>query len=136
MAKASDVISNLLARLIGDGSGVLATEEVDLVPKVDGQAFAKWRAECRNLIRMLGEQAKPWQDVFDNEHTYSSVVKDMIGTLEGIKATVDRGLLVTVRDLIVADTFEDLLEQAEYLLAEGYFLAAGVLGRAVVEEHF
>ena len=34
-----------------------------------------------------------------------------------------------------AEAFESLLEQADYLLSEGYFLAAGVLGRAVLEEH-
>jgi hypothetical protein len=28
-----------------------------------------------------------------------------------------------------------LLEQADYLLSEGYFLAAGVLGRAILEQH-
>jgi hypothetical protein len=35
----------------------------------------------------------------------------------------------------MAEAFDDLLEQAEHLLSEGYFLAAGVLGRAVLEEH-
>jgi hypothetical protein len=48
---------------------------------------------------------------------------------------VARGLLVAVEDLVRAEAFESLLEQADYLLASGYALAAGVLGRAVLEEH-
>lgn len=37
-----------------------------------------------------------------------------------------------VGDLVRAETFADLLSQADYLLSEGYHLAAGVLGRAVM----
>jgi len=44
-------------------------------------------------------------------------------------------LLVPLGSLLRAEVFSDLLEQAEHLLDEGYFLPAGVLGRAVLEEH-
>ena len=50
------------------------------------------------------------------------------------QAMVD-DLLFKVEDLVLAEAFSDLLEQADHLLASGYFLAAGVLGRAVLEEH-
>jgi hypothetical protein len=35
----------------------------------------------------------------------------------------------------MAEAFSDLLEQADHLLEKNHFLAAGVLGRAVLEEH-
>jgi hypothetical protein len=59
----------------------------------------------------------------------------MLGTLEGIRDTIKQGLLVTVQNLVFAEAFADLLGQAQYLLTANYFLAAGVLGRAVLEEY-
>ena len=38
-------------------------------------------------------------------------------------------------DIIIAEAFSDLIEQAEYLYSQGYALAAGVILRAVLEEH-
>ena len=59
----------------------------------------------------------------------------MLGTLEGILNSISKGMLITVEDLIIAEAFDDILEQGEYLFQQGYLLAAGVLGRAVLEEH-
>lgn len=59
----------------------------------------------------------------------------MIGALRSLREAVDDDLLVTIDALITAEALGDLIEQAEYLLNEGFFLAAGVLGRAVLEEH-
>ena len=59
----------------------------------------------------------------------------MLGTLEAISDSIQGGLLVSVENLVLAEAFDSLVSQADYLLAEGYVLASGVLGRAVLEEH-
>jgi hypothetical protein len=59
----------------------------------------------------------------------------MAGTLEGVKHAVENDLLVTVEDLVFAEAFSDLLEQADHLLTGRFWLAAAILGRAVLEEH-
>jgi hypothetical protein len=43
--------------------------------------------------------------------------------------------LQTITQLVKAETLADLLDQAEHLYESGYHLAAGVIGRAVLEEH-
>jgi hypothetical protein len=43
---------------------------------------------------------------------------------------IENDLLVGLDALVFAEAFSDLLEQSEHLLGGGYFLAAGVLGRA------
>ena len=48
---------------------------------------------------------------------------------------MDEGLLVKYEDLIFAEAFADLYEQGQHLFSQGYFLAAGVVFRAVLEEH-
>src|ERR1039458_7450598 len=48
--------------------------------------------------------------------------------------SVAEGVLLQLEDLVLADAFANLLEQAKYLLGQGYFLASGVILRAVLEE--
>ena len=132
-------------RLIGEGKQVLTTvfdagdPRLDYIggrPRgVDLQSFAKWQAGCQNLVRMLGAAADPWAVNFTGKVNQPGAAKRMVGTLEAIREAITHGLLVRVEDLIRAETFDSLLEQADYLLSEGYFLAAAVLGRAVMEEH-
>src|SRR5579864_994204 len=88
---------------------------------VDVGLQAKWVAGCRNLMRMLGQNSEPWKDIFEESGNRSITAKSMLGTLEGIKQAIERDLLVTVEDLVFAEAFSDLLEQADYLLSEGYF---------------
>lgn len=144
MAKgAKEKLIVLLDRLIAQASGLLGRDNyysrhvTDLQPAVwvDSQPLAQLRSECRNLVRVLGRQGDVWKKTFDNDGTGLDVLKEMLGTLQGIRTVVENDLLVTVEDLIFAEAFADLLEQAEHLLEGGYFLAAGVLGRAVLEEH-
>ncbi len=101
---------------------------------VDPRAFAKWQAGCNNLMRLLGDLSAPWKNVFsgNNSHAYTTI---MLGTLEAIEQVVNDGLLISIEDMVRADSFSSLLEQADFLDRQGYFLAAGVLGRAVLEEH-
>ncbi len=137
--------NDLVDRLIEDGQHVLSTKFDAGDPNcvysegrpfgVDLQSFAKWAAGCANLVRLLGPLGDTWAaDLVGKQNEYSSAVR-MLGTLEAIKDAIDHGLLVRIEDLVLADAFDNLLEQAEYLLTENYFLAAGVLGRAVLEEH-
>ena len=142
---AKDQLLAELNRLIVDGKGiVLETGWTQhhhgaqrlMVPEhyVDLAEFTSWRAVCLNLMRMLGRFAEPWKDAFEKKHNTAEHATEMMGMLIGIKDAVERDLLITVEDLVFAEAFSDLLSQGEYLLSEGYYLAAGVLGRAVLEE--
>jgi hypothetical protein len=130
---------DLLDSLIAEARAVAATRFEPHPPSiaayVDLQSFARWRAGCVGLMRILGRHAAPWQDVFTEAENTLGRATEMLGTLEGIKAAVENDLLVTVEELVFAEAFADLLEQAEYLSDSAYFLAAGVLARAVLEEH-
>ena len=58
----------------------------------------------------------------------------MLGALESISEDVVAGRLARYEDIVFAEAFSNLIEQAEYLLDKEYFLAASVLFRAVLEE--
>jgi len=141
----NDLLLNTLRGLIEEGERVLSTHfdagDRDTIylggrPRaVDLRSFAKWGAGCVNLIRLLGDLGEPWRTALVEKTNYLENVEEMLGTLLGIEEAVQRGLLVKIEDLVRAEAFDNLLEQAEYLSSEGYSLAAGVLGRAVLEEH-
>jgi hypothetical protein len=83
---------------------------------------------------MLGDKGNLWQDTFAESSPGLHEARKMQGTLQAIREAVESNLLITVEGLIMSEAFSDLLDQADYLIASGFFLAAGVLGRAVLEE--
>jgi hypothetical protein len=54
--------------------------------------------------------------------------------LEAIKHELENDHLITFTQLIRAETLADLLDQAQHLFDNGYHLAAGVIGRCILEE--
>jgi hypothetical protein len=126
--------------LLVEGQGVLESESelpYISVKIVDAQKMAKWEAGLRHLLHLIGAHAAAWtqtleRPTWEDGPTYA---KRLLGTLEAVRQVIDQDLLLTVEHLVMAEAFADLLEQADYLLRGGYFIAAGVLGRAVLEEH-
>ncbi|HET6249662.1 MAG TPA: hypothetical protein VFE47_18380 [Tepidisphaeraceae bacterium] len=98
------------------------------------QQFTKWLIGCRVLMQLLGEHGRFFAPSFERDDP-TRWCAEMLGTLEALRDAVRDDLLITAENLLRAEVFADLLEQAEHLLDGGYFLAAGVLGRAVLEDH-
>ena len=135
-------VEQLLDRLIAEGEVVLKAKWqpggnwVTGPPTyVDLAVFTKWRARCKLLISLLGKVGKPWEAELNAAwaNTIEHAIKTQ-GTLEAIKLSAAEGMLLELQDLILADAFANLVEQAEYLLDQGYFRASGVILRAVLEE--
>lgn len=131
-------------KLVNEGEAVLQTKfnrsggsYIDMRdPWVNAQPFRKWLTSCRNLVHQIGKPAQVWIDGFGGKFTNQyAVASSLHGTLQSLREAVNDDLLNPVEDLIAADAFGSLLEQAESLLDKHYLLAAGVLCRAVLEEH-
>ena len=103
---------------------------------VDPQQFHKWWGKIKSLGHQLGAAAKPWQELFSsNPNNSLASVKVLLGTLQAIKHELENDYLQNITQLVKAETLADLLDQGEHLFESGYHLAAGVIGRAVLEEH-
>jgi hypothetical protein len=131
-------------KLLAEGEAVLQTKfsrsggsYVDFGdPWVEAQVFQKWVTSCRNLVRQIGKSARVWVEAFDGKFSNQHVTaKSLMGSLQSLREAVQDDMLNRVEDLVTADAFGSLLEQADALLAKGYVIAAGVLCRAVLEEH-
>jgi hypothetical protein len=59
----------------------------------------------------------------------------LAGVLKALQEDVHAGWLKTVEELVHADTFSDLLEQARELNSKGYKDAAAVIAGTVLESH-
>ncbi len=139
-----ELLTKEVQRLIAEGRAVIATEMNAgrtghfhmgrTATTVGLLEFKRWQAGCKNLVRILGKCAKPWKATFDGKN-YTYVATSMLGTLEAIEQSILMGLLLDVEDLVRAESFNSLLDQGDFLFEKDYFLAAGVLGRAVLEEH-
>jgi hypothetical protein len=135
-------VRELVQKLITEGDAVIASKWqpggnwITGPPTyVDLEMFQQWRGRCRLLLTLLGPLAGPWEPVLGStmENKFTAA-KSTQGALKGIQQSIDEGLLVRFEDLVLAEAFSDLSEQAGYLFGQGYFLAAGVIARAVLEE--
>lgn len=61
--------------------------------------------------------------------------KHVLGSLKALRHDVEADALTSYAELVHASIFADLLEDADYLLGEGYLLAAAVITGATLEEH-
>lgn len=130
-------LSRFTDELIAEADALARTKQQgEFKDWVDHAGFFKWLAGCRHLFQMIGNQADVWIKLFDGApgSTHNEFLA-LQGSLLQFKGVLDAGLLCKVEDLVIADTFGNLLEQADDLVKAGYDLAAGVLCRAVLEEH-
>jgi len=102
---------------------------------VDLEGFKRWKSNCNVLINLLKDLASPWNEIFNGEMSNTLTnTKSIIGGLKSIKDTIDKGYLLNIEDLIFAEAFSNLIDQADYLFEQNFNLAAGVISRAVLEE--
>jgi hypothetical protein len=140
--KSQEQILKLVTKLLAEGEAVLSTEweksgnYLTGAPRyVDLQQFKKWQSSCKLLMAMLGEFAAPWASTLnENSTNQMSNAISMQGSLESLHDAINNNLLVSFEDLVFAEAFSDLMEQANYLFDQNYFLASGVILRAVLEE--
>lgn len=85
---------------------------------------------------MLGSHGDAWTAAIGQVKNNNLGDFDYLtGIVQSMRRAVQSDLLITVEQLVDAETFGDLLEQAEHLQGQNYHVAAAVLGRAVLEEH-
>ncbi|MCL2312291.1 MAG: DUF4145 domain-containing protein [Firmicutes bacterium] len=123
----------LLTKWVSDSIGGM--QLINPTTYVDLEKFKEWESNCNVLISILENYSDPWSKLFKGDKINSFIeAKSMLGGLKSILSAVDKGYLIRVEELVYAEAFSNLMEQAEYLFSLKYFLAAGVITRAVLEE--
>ena len=104
---------------------------------VDGPLAAQWVASARNLLaNVLGRDSSYYENF--KKHTGGQVLFYEAERGHGVVVAAQADYLADgifkVRSLVEAEVFGDFLEQAEHLLANGYFQAAAVVAGCVLED--
>ena len=103
-----------------------------------GLEYNKWYSSAKNLIGKAcserGIHYKQIEDIYTRSKGNSYYMPGCLGVLESTYEDFKSGLLEDTKAMITAEVFTDFIEQAEYLLNEGYKLPAAVLMRGVLED--
>jgi len=129
------ILLKAIDRLIDDGETLERIERAELDTCSSGflTGFHALIAGYDHILSMLGRHAEMFRRYSEDRDRY--MFQSAIGGLRALRNAVEDDLLIQVESLAIAEAFDDLLEQADHFFANGYLLAAGVLGRAVLEEH-
>jgi len=100
----------------------------------------QWGINCLHLLRrVFGEDSDHYKRFnekfpdFPKSRNYHTI-KQVLGILKAAKDDFENGYLFETLTLIQAEVFDDLLEQAEHLLNNGYYQPAAVIAGAVLED--
>ena len=128
-------------RLIDEGRNALQKYERSdgmSSPRISNLGYNKWYPSAKNLIEKAcskdGAHCKQIEYIYMRTHGSSRGMPSCLGVLESAYEDFKSGLLEDTKALITAEVFTDFIEQAEYLLSEGYKLPAAVLMRGVLED--
>jgi hypothetical protein len=135
-------ILDRLKALIEMGERVLATQQSpgEMVigdDLVDTQLAYQWSTSAQNLLaRVFGRDSEHYRNFVAQAGTHLtfSPVYHGEGILKAAKDDYENSHLFELRRLLEAEVFDDLLEQAQYLLDSGYYQAAAVVTGCVLED--
>lgn len=102
--------------------------------------YRRFRTEAMNLVRRVcGENSDHYMELKRIAETKemaanSFYYKDCLGVLEAARNDYQGGYLLDLKSLVAAELLGDFLEQAEFLLSNGYYVPAASLAGAVLED--
>jgi hypothetical protein len=140
MKTEENLTMRLLDKLIADGRAMVELARKNsggFAPTIDNKdAVLRWANELILFKSRAGSLVLPWDEVLQHNgvNNRADTLAKPLSALETIKFALQAGLLARHEDLVVAATFADLNAQGGHLLSQGYFLAAGVIFHAVLEE--
>jgi HEPN domain len=97
----------------------------------------RWHTKLTSLVsRVFKNDSEYYQNLksFDEDAFLHTNFQRALGILKAAKDDYENGYLFNTRTLIEAEIFDDLLEQSEHLLNQGYFQAAAVIAGSVLED--
>lgn len=106
---------------------------------LDSGLAHEWRVKARSLISMAcGENSLHLKEfvVSEKPQTMEGPVRLMqrLGAVfNAVRDDYEGGYLTSFKSLVQADVFDNELEQASELLSSGYYIAAAVIARTVLE---
>ncbi|HEY3130573.1 MAG TPA: DUF4145 domain-containing protein [Acidobacteriota bacterium] len=140
----NDIVIAQFKRLLEEGHRILAAAGWDgrkYQRTFPGDVeYLKFRTSAMNLVRRAcGETSDHYRQLRqiaeDKQHKDNSFyMHQCVGVVEAAHEDFSRGLLFDLKALVAAELLGDFLEQAEHLVAEGYYVPAASVAGAILED--
>jgi hypothetical protein len=107
------------------------------VKHIEQSAWLKWTNRIVILTSTLKGYIDSWTTL-EKPYMAKAVpvsAEILLAALYAIREAVETGLLVSIDRLLQVEIFDDLIEAAQHLNSQGYWLSAGVNGRIVLERY-
>lgn len=135
------IIRTRLNALLKKGEEVLATHEPNPpgiigFSTLDSGPYAEWRNQALVCITDIFGSGHIYTENFESKTArsgYQTSVEAGLGILRAVLEDIENGYLSTLKELAAAEVSSDFLDQANYLLKNGYFIPAASLAGAVLE---
>jgi hypothetical protein len=135
----NELVKKNFERLVKEGREIISKcgwdgTNFSRFPQFD--EYLRFRTEAMNLLRRsCGEDSDHYRELRRIAGEAGSFyIIHCIGIVEAAQRDFDMGLLFDLRKLIAAELLGDFIDQAESLLAGGYFVPAASLAGAVLED--
>jgi uncharacterized protein (UPF0332 family) len=138
-----DKVINKFESLLKEGMEILKKEGY---PNEDGRYFPdtniyfRYRTEALNIIRRsCGEDSDHYRELRRLAESVESANNsyyfiNCYGVLEAAKNDYVGGYILDLKTLVAAEVLGDFIEQADFLLEQGYFIPAASLAGAIMED--
>ena len=111
-----------------DLSGNVEIEEISAV-------MTRAKAAISRIAGCNSEYYKDVEATLKKRLTEGERLRDVIGTITGLKTDLQNDYLKSLNDIIKSEVFSDYLEMAEHLLTEGYKDPSAVIIGSTLEIH-
>lgn len=107
--------------------------------EVNRESAIKWLSSSENLIdHVFGKASIHLRKIEDTIGsstylTYDPCVR-LLGILKSAKEDYEYGMMLDLKTVVEAEIFDDFLEQAQYLVDNGYFAPSAVIAGCVLED--
>lgn len=140
--KKTELIDRRFNELLDLGKQILATKRppppnVIGDSRVDSDKSQEWATSTSQFLGSLFGRESEYYSRLQLAFTVAGGYSDMLHGLAVLKAAwndYSKGYLIEAKSLITAEVFDDILEQAQYLLEQGYHQAAAVLTGSILED--
>lgn len=140
--KKTELIDRRFNELLDLGSQILATKRApppNVVGdyRVDSDKSQEWATSSSQFLGSLFGRDSEYYQRLQTAFQHAGYYSDMVKGLAVVKAAwndYSKGYLFEAKALITAEIFDDILEQAQHLLGQGYHQAAAVLAGCVLED--
>ncbi len=136
-----DIFKERIEELIDLANRTIATKQTSAgivgTSWVNSELFFEFRTSSLSFIlNLYGEGHifyKDFHKIVNRADPYDA--ERGRGILKSIKNEIEKGSLITLKEIVSAEIFSDFLEMADYLLKENYKDPAAVMIGSVLEEH-